>query len=188
MLNLAQWTLWVVIKQVVSELEGRNLHREIVHHIHALVRELHMLKSEISEQVEGESSAAAETAEAIRRDVTQKAAAPTIVEDAAAARNECRAVGDASRDAGRVVEHSHSPRTVANEGQSEKTAVDTVSNVVVEEADGTTGVSGFWRGNIGLWNEFVGRIVRQPKPRASSSKLLAKPFPMKTSSNRRRSL
>ena len=125
---------------MVSELEGRNLHREIVHHIHDLVRKLHMLKSEISEQVEGESSAAAETSEAIRRDVTQKEAAPIIVEDAAAARNEYRAVGDASGDAGRVVEHSHSSRTVANEGQSEKTAVDTVSNAVVEEADGTTGV------------------------------------------------
>ena len=128
------------IQQVVSELEGRNLHREIVHQIHDLVRKLQMLKSEISEQVEGESSAAAETSEAIRRDVTQKASAPTIVEDAAAARNKYRAVGDASGDAGRVVEHSHSSRTVANEGQSEKIAVDTVSNSVVEETDGTTDV------------------------------------------------
>ena len=99
-----------------------------------------MLKSEISEQVEGESSATAETSEAIRRDVTQKAAALIIVEDATAARNEYRAVGDASGDAALVFEHSYSSKTVANEGQSEKTAVDTVSNAVVEEADGITRV------------------------------------------------
>ena len=125
---------------MVSELEGRNLHREIVHQIHELVRKLQLLTSDISGQVDGESSAAAETSEAIRRDVTQNAAPLTIVEDAAAARNEYRAVGDASGDAGRVVEHSHSSRNGANEGRLEMTAVDTVSNAFVEGVDGTTRV------------------------------------------------
>jgi hypothetical protein len=105
----------------VSELKGRTSHREIIHHIGELVSKLHVLKSEISEQV----------------DNTSEAAVSIIVQESAEVRAEHETVSEIT---GRAAEYPRGYSAATDEGQSKKKGIDLVVNAV-GEADGRTSVA-----------------------------------------------